>query len=108
MRARRHASWLSDFDYGILVLAQPAVVHTYWFRGLGKNIVRRELFFSRRSAGDSALEPFTLNQMMVAFILLGAGMLLAGMAFVLEAGCSYFDFTVVKVSEITVCCSRHT
>ena len=73
MKHRKHASWQSDLDHGLMVFDQSGIYATYWFQRRKWINVRRELYYSRPD--NTNLERFTLEQVAVTFLLLLGGMM---------------------------------
>ena len=82
MRGRKHAAWVNDFNYGMMVFGQSGIYDTVWFHRGNWVKVLRELFYKKKSGQD--LKSFSLGQMAAPFILLALGYFVSALTFSFE------------------------
>ena len=77
----------------MMVFAQSGIYPTYWFQGKWTK-VRRELYYNKPNKSD--LEPFSLEQVALSFLLLLVGITFGILAQVTESCINLLEKRIAK------------
>ena len=100
MKAKRHCSWLPEFDYGMMVFSQTGVFdafHTHY------HLIDtpRERFYQNPTNLTEVLEPFGVRHVAAPMVILAVGYLLAIVGLCYELAMSYKHGSIVLLSCVT-------
>ena len=71
---RNFASWLPEFNYGMLVLSQSAIFETFFFHGFDTKIEWEKMY--QKPTFDAGTESFGLRHVALHFIFWSIGIFL--------------------------------